>query len=357
MLDIKTLTIPEYEKVIEAIDPETGLHCFIALHNCRLGPALGGVRIYPYASREQALEDVLRLAKGMTYKSALLQHGLGGGKSVIIADPKTDKTESLLTSFAQVVASLEGQYIAAEDIGSTPQDMSILAKTTPYVVALPIETSSGNPSRFTAWGVFHAMRAASKNLWGSPSLAGRRISIQGVGSVGTKLAGLLFWEGAELLLTDIDQEKRHRLSVRYGAQELASEDYFATPCDILAPCALGGILNAETIPQLKCHAIVGSANNQLHKPEDGIRLMERGILYAPDYVANAGGIMNVAMELEEGGYDPRIARDRVLTIHDTLLEIFETAKKMFKSTSEVADELAEHNLEHDIGKRTKKIIF
>ncbi len=357
MLKIKEILVPGYKRVIEAIDQNAGLHSFIAIHDTTLGPALGGARIYPYANPKAALEDVLRLAKGMTYKSALSECGLGGGKSVIIADPHKDKTDSLLLAFGEAIHSLKGDYITAEDVGSSPEDMMIIRRSTPYVTALPTNQSSGDPSHFTAWGVFKGMQAVAQKLWHNKSLRNKRILIQGLGHVGSKLAALLFWEGADLILSDIDLKQMHGLAHLYGAKIVMPADSYSTPCDIFSPCAMGGILNDKTIPQLKCRAIVGSANNQLGTPEHGFLLMKSGILYAPDYIVNSGGLINVSVELDPLGYDPKASRDRVDHIYDRMLSIFHKSEKEHKSTSQVADEIAEYNLQNKVGMRAKPIIF
>lgn len=355
MLHIKEIKIPHYEKVIEAQDPGSGLHCFIAIHNTTLGPAMGGTRIYPYASPHNALEDVLRLSKAMTYKSALAENGLGGGKAVIIANPKNQKTEALLLSYAEVVNTLRGQFIAAEDVGSDAQDMAVVRCKTRFVGALPTEKSSGDPSRFTAWGVYRGMRAVAKKLWGDDCLRKKIIAIQGLGHVGSKLANILFWEGAHLIVCDKDAKETHDQALLYGAQVIDSKNFLSTPCDILAPCALGGILNSQTIPILRCKAIAGAANNQLQSSGDDTLLLKRHILYAPDFVINAGGIINAATEFDPEGYNPTIARDRVNAVYDTLIKIFSIADKEHKSTNQVAEELAEYKLKHEIGKRHQPI--
>ncbi len=357
MLIINELKIEGYKKVIEAIDHETNLHSYIAIHDSTLGPALGGTRMYPYANQKDALQDVLRLAKGMTYKSAVAEDGLGGGKSVILGDPHKDKTEQLLLSFADAINTLNGEYIAAEDVGTSPEDMMILRKKTPYVVALPTEKSSGDPSHFTAWGIFRGLQAVSQKIWHQRSLTHRKILIQGLGHVGSKLAYLLFWEGADLIFCDTDEQQLHTLALRYGARTVSPKDVYSTSCDIFSPCALGGILNENTIPQFVCKGVAGSANNQLERPEDGLLLMARGILYAPDYIVNSGGIINVAVEFEPNGYDPKVSRDRVGHLYDRLLKIFNISEKEKKPPSQVADEIAEYNLQHMIGKRTKPIRF
>lgn len=357
MLEIKEIPVKGYKRVIEAIDKRTGLHSFIALHDLTLGPALGGTRIYPYASSEEALEDVLRLAKGMTYKSALAQTGLGGGKSVIIADSHKDKTEALLLSFGEMVQHLKGDYIAAEDVGSSPEDMLIIRRKTPFVVALPTDKSSGDPSHFTAWGVFKGLQAVAQKLWHNKSLRNRRVAIQGLGHVGSKLAALLFWEGADLIVSDVDHNQMMHIAHMYGAKTVRPDDIYHVSCDIFSPCAMGGIINEKTIPQLRCKAIAGSANNQLDRQDLGRILLQKNILYAPDYIINSGGLINVAIELDSHGYDPKVARDRVDHIYDRLLEIFLKSEKEHKPTSQVADEVAEYNLSHKIGIRTKPIKF
>jgi leucine dehydrogenase len=356
VVEIKEILVPGYKKVIEATDKKSKLHGFIAIHDSSLGPALGGTRMFDYASREEALNDVLRLAKGMTYKSALAEDGLGGGKSVIMGPPSY-KTEELLLAFAEAVNSLKGEYIAAEDVGTSTEDMVILRKKTPYVSALPVERSSGDPSRFTAWGVYRGIQAVAKTLWHSRSLRHKTILIQGLGHVGAKLADILFWEGANLILSDINEKVLHDLSMIYGAKVVKPEDIFKTPCDIFCPCAMGGSINDQTITQLLCKAVAGSANNQLELPEHGKMLMEKGILYAPDYIINSGGIINVGIEFEPNGYDPAVARDKVNHIYDRLLVLFQKAKAEGKATSEVADQIAEYNLRHGIGKRTQPIVF
>lgn len=357
MVEIKEISIPEFEKVLEIKDPSVGLHAFIAIHDTTLGPALGGTRIYPYSNREEALNDVLRLARGMTYKSAIVEIGLGGGKSVIIADPKKEKTEELLLAFGEALNQLQGKYIIAEDVGSTIDDMVVIRRKSPYVAALPTEESSGDPSRFTAWGVYRGIQAVAQTLWKSPSIRGKVISIQGIGHVGAKLANLLFWEGAELILNDVDPPKVRALALKDGAVTIASKDFYDTECDILAPCALGGILNKDTIPQLKCKAVAGSANNQLLTAEDCERLKDKGILYAPDFIINSGGIINAAAEFEPGGYNPKRSRDKVNQIYDTLLLVFQTSAKEGKPTDVVARELAEYKIAHRIGRRERPIEF
>jgi leucine dehydrogenase len=358
MLTIQKIDVPGYETVIEATQPEVGLHCFIAVHNTTLGPALGGTRIYPYSNRQDALQDALRLAKAMTYKSAIAQDGLGGGKSVLIADPKRHKTPELFKAFAQVLNTLKGNYICAEDVGTTPDDMAAIRKHSPYVAALPATmTSSGDPSRFTVWGIYRGIQATCQWLWGTTSVKGRKIAIQGLGSVGSKLSNLLFWEGADLIVCDIDERQARYIAYLDGAQLIDTSQYPSTPCDILAPCALGGIINTHTIPLLRCQAIAGSANNQLADPRCARMLLERGILYAPDYIINAGGIINAAAEFDPGGYNPKRALEKTNKIYETLLSVYEQSQKENCSTLEVADRMAEYNLKQGIGKREQPVRF
>lgn len=338
------LSIPGYETVIEAIDADSGLHAFIAVHSTSLGPSLGGMRMYPYATREEALEDVLRLSKAMTLKSALAETGLGGGKSVLIGNPKKNKTESLLLAFGEVLNSLKGAYIAAEDVGISAEDLLIVRQKSPYVAALPIPGSSGDPSRFTAYGIFRGMQAVFQTCFGDNSPKGRSIGIQGLGSVGLKLARFLFWEGANLYLADLDEEKLKAACEELGATPATTDELLTKPLDVFAPCALGGILNKSSIETLQCRAVGGAANNQLKSREDGILLQKKGILFAPDFVINAGGIINASAEFMQGGYNPKWAQQKTTRIYDTLLEIFENSRMTGKAPAEIALELAETKL-------------
>ena len=356
-LQLEQIPIDGYEHVLKITNPSAGLIAIIAMHNTVLGPALGGTRIYPYASFESALEDVLRLAKGMTYKSAISEVGLGVGRSVIIADPKKAKSQELLLSFGEAVESLKGQYICAEDVGCNTEDVKIIRQKTKYVTGLPNANSSGDPSRFTAWGVFRGIQATAKTLFGSDSLEGKRVAIQGTGNVGCCLADYLFWAGAELILADADMSKAEKLACRYGCKTSSPEQILYTECDILAPCALGGILNDETIPLLRCSAIAGAANNQLLRDVHAARLRDRNILYAPDFLINAGGLLNVASELHEDGYSHSEARAKTHRIYDTLLAIYEIAQRNQESTQAAAIALAEYRLKYAIGKRTQAPAF
>lgn len=351
------LAIEGYERVVEIKDNATGLHTIIAIHSTARGPALGGARIYPYASREEALTDVLRLAKGMTYKSSLVDNGLGGGKAVIIADPSKDKTAELLEAFGKAVEMLEGEYITAQDSGMNPQDLQIVRRTTRYVVGLIDANSSGNPSPYTAWGNFWAIRAVCQKLFGTSEVKDKIIAIQGLGNVGRILCEILYFHGAKLKIADIDAARTAEVAKRFGAEALDCAEILFTPCDILAPCALGSILNEKTIPRLQTKGICGSANNQLQEPEDMDRLEKRGILYAPDFVVNSGGAINVTGELEPEGYNPSFANARLIDIKARLEQIFTIADENNLTTLVAAEQLAEHRLDNNIGKRTTPAHF
>lgn len=356
-LEIRDLEIEGYEKVVEVINEEAGLHAIIAIHDTRLGPALGGIRAFPYASFDQALTDVLRLAKGMTYKAAVAQTGTGGGKSVIIADSKLPKSEKLLLAFAEAVNYFQGHYICAEDVGILVGDLGVMRKKTRYAVGLAHPKSSGDPSRFTAYGGFRGIQAVCKKLWGTDSPKNRKIAIQGLGAVGMKLANFLFWEGAKLIVADVDRSLVDYAVKEFGAQAVSPKEILFTDCDILAPCALGAILNPETIPQLRCKAVAGVANNQLFSEDDGWSLSERGILYAPDFVINAGGLLNVCVEIHPESYSPSLAQSQVACIYDQLTAIFALAEEKCASTEQIALEIAEYNLENGIGKRQEGVVF
>lgn len=344
------IEVAGYEKVLKITDDQVGLKAIISLHNTKLGPTLGGTRIYPYPTFDAALTDVLRLSKGMTYKSALAETGFGGGKSVIIRDPK-HKTPELLASFAQAVNRLGGAYICAEDSGCTLDDATTISKYTPYVVGVRHEKSSGNPSPFTAWGVFRGIQSALKKVYGSDSVEGKTIAIQGIGSVGLFLAERLFWHGAKLILSDIDWDKTVAYAKQFGAQACPAEDILSVKCDVLAPCAMGGILNSQTIPQIQCKIVAGAANNQLLTDQDGDELTRRGILYAPDFVINAGGLINVAQETELEGYNPTLARLKTDKLYDQLMQIYDIAEQNCCSTHQAAVSLGDHRLKYGIGKR------
>ncbi|HRP23001.1 MAG TPA: Glu/Leu/Phe/Val dehydrogenase dimerization domain-containing protein [Thauera sp.] len=334
----------DHEQVVFVSDDKSGLKAIIAVHNSNLGPALGGCRMWPYASEEEAIRDVLRLSRGMTYKSAMANLKLGGGKSVIIGNPRTHKTPELLAAFARALEQLNGRYIAAEDSGTSVADMKYMAQFTQHVAGIvdkPSDegTRSGDPSPATAYGTFIGIKAAVKEKLGRDSLEGLRVAVQGVGNVGFDLARQLKEAGAQLWVTDIHREPLLQAGKELGATVVAPEEIFGLDVDVFAPCALGAILNDTTIPQLKAKIVAGASNNQLAEPRHGVELMKRGILYAPDYVINAGGIIDVYHE--RIGFDRSALLKHIEGIHDNLMEVFERARKEERPTGEVADAIAE----------------
>jgi leucine dehydrogenase len=331
-----------HEEVVFCYDRASGLRAIIAIHNTALGPALGGCRMWPYADEAAALTDVLRLSKGMTYKSALAGLALGGGKSVILGDARTMKSEALFRAMGRFVDSLGGRYIAAEDVGIGVADVQVMAKETDHVAGTP-EKGSGDPSPATAYGVFVALEAAVALHYGRPDLKGCRVAVQGLGAVGYHLAERLAAAGAELLVTDIAPDAVARAVAQLGARAVAPDAIYAQDVDVFAPCALGAVLNDETIPQLKADVIVGSANNQLAAPRHGRVLAGAGKLYAPDYLVNAGGIINISHE--GPAYDRARAFGHVARIGATLREVVRLAAAEAIPSSEAADRLAERRLQ------------
>ena len=331
----------EYEQIVHCHDSSTGLKAIIAIHSTALGPALGGTRFYPYPSGLSALADALRLAKSMTYKSALAGLDLGGGKAVIMGDPLVDKTEALLRVYGQFIDSLGGRYLTAEDVGTTQADMDTIARETRCVTGTsPQLGGSGDPSDATARGVFWAMKAAAEQLNGSPDLAGLRVVVSGVGKVGASLVRLLCGDGAKVTVSDVDDRAIARLSTDSALDVHAASVASAhkTECDIFAPCALGAVLNKRTIPELRCKAIVGAANNQLEKEKDAVRLAARSILYVPDFVANAGGVIDIADGIV--GYDRDRASAAVERISATTTEVIQLSQDNGSTTVAAAESLA-----------------
>ena len=334
----------DHEQVVFVSDDKSGLKAIIAVHNSNLGPALGGCRMWPYASEEEAIRDVLRLSRGMTYKSAMANLKLGGGKSVIIGNSRTHKTPALLAAFARALEQLNGRYIAAEDSGTSVADMKYMTQFTQHVAGIhdkPSDagTRSGDPSPATAYGTFIGIKAAVKERLGRDTLDGLRVAVQGVGNVGFDLARQLKEAGAQLWVTDIHREPLVQAGKELDATVVAPEEIFGLDVDVFAPCALGAVLNDTTIPQLKARIVAGAANNQLAEPRHGLELMKRGILYAPDYVINAGGIIDVYHE--RIGFDRSALLKHIEGIHDNLMEVFERARKEERPTGEVADAIAE----------------
>jgi glutamate dehydrogenase/leucine dehydrogenase len=335
----------EFEEVVFLNDPPTGLRAIVAVHSTVLGPALGGTRCHPFASDDEALADVLRLARAMTYKAAAAGLDLGGGKAVLIGDPRTVKTEALLRTYGRFIEDLGGRYITAEDVGTTQTDMDLIRRETRHAGGASESLGgSGDPSVLTAYGIYLGMRAAAREAWGNPSLAGKRVAVQGAGKVGGGLVGHLVEAGASVVVADVDPSAVERVVAEHGAEAVDAEAIHAVECDVLAPCALGGALNDRTIPELRCEIVCGAANNQLERPEHAAMLAARGILYAPDYVVNAGGITNISEEFRPGGYDPERARRSVERIEANLTRVFDAARERRVTPAEAADRLAEERL-------------
>jgi leucine dehydrogenase len=334
----------EYEQVVYCHDRSAGLRAVIAIHSTRLGPSLGGTRFFPYSSEDAAVEDVLRLAKGMTYKAAAAGLDLGGGKAVIIGDPATDKTEALLRAYARFVDGLSGRYITAEDVGTTQADMDMIRRETSFVTGVSQSLGgSGDPSAATAYGVLHAMKAVAKTLWDETKLEGRHVVVTGVGKVGSCLVRHLVEERARVTVSDVNTPALERVARDFGCETAPPEKAHAVECDVFAPCAMGAALNATTIPELRCAAVVGSANNQLAEPADAERLAEAGVVYAPDYVVNAGGVINIAEELR--GYHRERAYGQIRRIYDTTLSVLDRAASEGITTTEAADRLAQGRMD------------
>ena len=332
-----------HEQVLFHQDRASGLFAIIAIHDTTLGPALGGCRYWTYDDDEAALDDVLRLSRGMSYKAALAGLAFGGGKAVILAPKDREKSPALLRAFGEFVHTLGGCYITAEDVGTCPADMEIIHGVTPYVAGIADGgAGDGDPSPATAWGVFHGLRAASEARLGRDNLHGVHVALQGLGHVGGYLAQYLADAGARLTVADLDESRLAWARDSLGAQVVEADAIYDVEADIFAPNAMGATLNDHTIPRLRARAVAGSANNQLAEDRHGSALADRGILYAPDYVINAGGIINIS---HEGlAYDREVAMAHCARIHDTLAEIFRRAKAEGRPTNAVADQLAEERI-------------
>jgi glutamate dehydrogenase/leucine dehydrogenase len=329
-----------YEQVVHCHDAGTGLRAIVAIHSTRLGPALGGTRCFPYADEEAALTDVLRLARGMTYKAAAAGLDVGGGKAVIIGDPRCVKTEPLLRAYGRFVDSLGGRYLTAEDVGTTQADMDVIRAETTRVTGTSLALGgSGDPSEATADGLLSAISA----MW-PDGLSGLRVVVSGAGKVGSGLARRLFAAGAEVTVADIDADRVAALKDELGIPSVSPEEAHRTPCDVFSPCALGAVLSETTIPELACRAVIGAANNQLATPADARRLSDRGVIYAPDFVVNAGGVINLCGELAPGGYNQARTRERVATIGRTLREVLDDAEARGITTAEAAEQRAERRI-------------
>ncbi|MBC1890891.1 Glu/Leu/Phe/Val dehydrogenase [Listeria booriae] len=335
----------DYEQVVFCHDKVSGLKAIIAIHDTTLGPALGGCRMWPYETEEEALEDVLRLARGMTYKNAAAGLNLGGGKTVIIGDPRKDKSEAMFRALGRYVESLNGRYIIAEDVGTTVADMDMIHAETDYVTGISESYgSSGNPSPMTALGVYSAMKRTALEAFGTDTLAEKTVAVQGVGNVAYALCELLHKDGAKLVVTDINQEAVNRAVAAFGAKAVAPDEIYDVDADIFAPCALGGVLNDTTIPRLKVKAVCGSSNNQLLQTiHHGQMLADRGILYAPDYIVNAGGVINVADELSR--YNEERAKHKIGEIYGQIGKVFDIAKEDKILPAQAANRMAEQRME------------
>lgn len=324
-------------------DQASGLEAIIAIHDTRLGPALGGCRFIHYASEEEAVIDALRLARGMTYKAALAGLDHGGGKSVIIKPYRRFDRTALFRAFGRFVEDLRGHYITAEDSGTSIEDMEVIRSVSKHVTGVdPSQGGSGDPSPFTALGVRRGIEACVHFALGRNTLDGISVAVQGVGHVGYHLCRELHTQGAKLTVADVDPLKAERAQREFGASIARLEDIFDVECDVFSPCALGSALNPDTVPRLRCRIVAGAANNQLAEPAMGAALMQRGIVYAPDYAINAGGLVNVAQECI--GYDAEKARSRTMKIYDTILEIAERARKAMTPTDQIANHMVEERL-------------
>jgi leucine dehydrogenase len=334
----------DYEQLVMCQDKESGLKAVIAIHDTTLGPALGGTRMWTYNTEAEAIEDALRLAKGMTYKAACAGLNLGGGKTVIMGDPRKDKNEAMFRSFGRYIQGLNGRYITAEDVGTTVADMDLIHQETDYVTGIsPAFGSGGNPSPVTAYGVYVGMKATAKQAWGDDSLEGKTIAVQGVGNVSYNLCRYLHEEGARLIVTDINQESVNRAVEEFGAKAVDVNDIYSVECDIFSPNALGAVINDETIPQFKAKVIAGAANNVLKEEHHGDQIHELGFYYAPDYVINAGGLINVADELY--GYNSDRAMKKVEGIYQNIEKVFEIAQRDKIPTYKAADRMAEERIQ------------
>lgn len=331
-----------HERVLVCSNPEVGLRAVIAVHSTLLGPGLGGVRMWPYASFDEALTDALRLSRGMTYKAAAAGINLGGGKAVLVGDPKSGKSEALMRAFGRFVDSLGGDYITAEDVGTDTSDMDWIAMETRWVTGVsPENGGAGDPSPVTAFGVLQGIRATAQRLWGDPSLAGRSVAVQGLGSVGGYLASSLVEQGAKVFGSDIDAEAAARAR-EAGVEIVPPDQIYDVACDVFAPCALGAVVNDLTLERLKVRAVAGGANNQLEEDRHGVELHRRGILYAPDFVINAGGLVNVYNELI--GYNQERAMRMARGIFDNVLRAYAIAERDGLPSAEAGEKMAEERL-------------
>ncbi|ASR44276.1 leucine dehydrogenase [Xanthomonas citri pv. mangiferaeindicae] len=333
-----------HEQIVFCHNKDVGLKAIIAIHNTVLGPALGGTRMWPYESEQDALNDVLRLSRGMTYKNAVAGLNIGGGKAVIIGDPATDKSEGLFRAFGQFVESLGGRYITAEDVGIDVNDMEFVYRETQYVTGVhQVHGGSGDPSPFTAYGTLQGLLASLNRKFGNEEVGNYSYAVQGLGHVGLEFVKLLKERGAKIFVTDINKDRVERAVSEYGAEAVGLDEIYDVDADVYSPCALGGTVNEKTLPRLKAKIICGAANNQLANNAIGDEVEQRGILYAPDYAVNAGGVMNVSLEID--GYNRERAMRMMRTIYHNLTRIFEISERDGIPTYRAADRLAEERIE------------
>ncbi|MHB1125969.1 MAG: Glu/Leu/Phe/Val dehydrogenase dimerization domain-containing protein [Bacillota bacterium] len=346
------MELGDFEQVVYCHDRHSRLKGIIAIHNTSMGPALGGTRMWPYHSEEEALVDVLRLARGMTYKAAAAGLALGGGKAVIIGDPRKDKSEELWRSFGRFISSLGGRFVTAEDVGTTPEDMDLIRRETPFVMGCSMARGGcGDPSTATALGVFRGIQAAVAHVYGRRTLRGLTVAVQGLGSVGYALCRHLHQEGCHLIVTDLHREVVTRAVHDFGARPVNPESIYNEDCDLFAPCALGAVVNDRTLPLFRCRVIAGSANNVLAEDRHGELLHGRGILYVPDYVINAGGLIKVAQEMV--GYDQEKVLAKIEAIYLTTQQVLDKARDNNLTTSRAADQMAEER----VSNKDKRRIF
>jgi leucine dehydrogenase len=334
----------DHEQIVVCNDRDSGLRAIIAIHDTTLGPGLGGIRMWAYPSDEAALTDVLRLSEGMTYKNALAGLDLGGGKTVVVGDPRLDKTPEKFRALGRFIERLGGSYLAAEDVGTTTDDAEQVATQTRYITGLPVERGgSGDPSPMTAWGVVCGIRAALAEAGTDGGLDGVRVAVQGAGHVGGAVAGHLLASGAEVTVADIHEDKVAPLR-ELGATVAAADEIHQVECDVYSPCALGAVIRPETIGRLRCRVVAGAANNQLADASMGDELKRRGIVYAPDFAINSGGVINIADELIGDGYDPDRAKRSVERIEQTLRDVFERARSAGVAPNRAAEQMARERI-------------
>ncbi len=335
-----------HEQVAMFSDPGSGLKAIIAIHDTTLGPACGGTRMWPYECEEDALTDVLRLSRAMTYKSAAAGLHLGGGKGVIIGDPHTQKSEALMRAYGRFVDTLGGRFMTTTDVGTTSRDLEYMRQESSYVAGLPLSLGgSGDTSIMTGLGLYMGMKACAESIWGCGGLRGRTVAVQGFGKVASHLCSHLMEEDARIVVADVFDNALDRAR-DMGLEVTSPDSILYSDCDVFAPCALGGVLNPETIPQLRCRVVAGGANNQLLSEADGGELHRRGILYAPDYIVNAGGVINVEAELGDSGYSEERAREKTERIYEIMAGVIRTSQVEEIPTSAAADRLAEERLDN-----------